>query len=135
MPFFFWGSQWSAATVRFDLIGIPGKPSFRAENMRCFGVYAVLALCIYGVPATAEERFERWSLERPGDLLFALSHSSGPFRSMIEPPTSELAFVCNQEEKYVAVLLIPLDGTFKSRQNSVPVVSSEEPKSNLMRRT
>ena len=36
--------------------------------------------------------------------------------------TSELAFVCNQEEKYVAVLLLPLDGTFKSRQNSVPVV-------------
>ena len=27
-----------------------------------------------------------------------------------------------QEEKYVAVLLIPLDGTFKNRQNSIPVV-------------
>jgi hypothetical protein len=36
--------------------------------------------------------------------------------------TSELAFVCNQEEKYVAVLLIPLDGTFKNRQNSISVV-------------
>src|SRR6202040_4441253 len=36
--------------------------------------------------------------------------------------TSELAFLCNQEEKYVAVLLIPLDGTFKNRQNSIPVV-------------
>jgi len=36
--------------------------------------------------------------------------------------TSELAFVCNQEEKYVAVLLIPLDGTFKNRQNLIPVV-------------
>ena len=89
--------------------------------MRCFGVYAVLALCIYGVPATAEERFERWSLERPGDFIFALS-----FKRSISfddrTATSELAFVCNQEEKYVAVLLIPLDGTFKSRQNSVPVV-------------
>jgi hypothetical protein len=30
--------------------------------------------------------------------------------------------ICNQEEKYVAVLLIPLDGTFKNRQNSIPVV-------------
>ena len=36
--------------------------------------------------------------------------------------TSELAFVCNQEEKYVAVLLMPLDGTFKNRQNSISVV-------------
>ena len=85
--------------------------------MRRFGLYAALALCIYGLPATAEERFERWSLERPGDFIFALS-----FKRSISfddrTATSELAFVCNQEEKYVAVLLIPLDGTFKSRQNS-----------------
>ena len=89
--------------------------------MRRFGLYAALALCIYGLPATAEERFERWSLEQPRDFIFALS-----FKRSISfddrAATSELAFVCNQEEKYVAVLLIPLDGTFKSRQNSVPVV-------------
>ena len=36
--------------------------------------------------------------------------------------TSELAFVCNQGEKYVAVLLIPLDGTFKNRHEVIPVV-------------
>ena len=35
--------------------------------------------------------------------------------------TSELAFVCNQEEKYTAVLLIPLDGTFTNRQKATPV--------------
>jgi hypothetical protein len=35
--------------------------------------------------------------------------------------TSELAFLCNQEEKYVAVLLIPLDGTFTSRHKATPV--------------
>ena len=89
--------------------------------MRRFGLYATLALCIYGLPATAEERFERWSLEQPGDFVFALS-----FKRSISfddrTATSELAFVCNQEEKYVAVLLIPLDGTFKNRQNSIPVV-------------
>ena len=89
--------------------------------MRRFGLYAALALCIYGLPATAEERFERWSLEQPGDFIFALS-----FKRSISfddrTATSELAFVCNQEEKYVAVLLIPLDGTFKNRQNSISVV-------------
>ena len=73
------------------------------------------------MPATAEERFERWSLEQPGHFIFALS-----FKRSISfddrTATSELAFVCNQEEKYVAVLLIPLDGTFKNRQNSIPVV-------------
>jgi hypothetical protein len=89
--------------------------------MRRFGLYAALAMCVHGLPATAEERFERWSLEQPGDFIFALS-----FKRSISfddrTATSELAFVCNQEEKYVAVLLIPLDGTFKNRQNSIPVV-------------
>jgi hypothetical protein len=88
--------------------------------MRRFGLYAALALCVWGLPATAEERFERWSLEQPGDFIFALS-----FKRSISfddrTATSELAFVCNQEEKYVAVLLIPLDGTFKSRQQTISV--------------
>jgi hypothetical protein len=89
--------------------------------MRRFGLYAALALCgVCGLPATAEERFERWSLEQPGDFIFALS-----FKRSISfddrTATSELAFVCNQEEKYVAVLLIPLDGTFKSRQQTISV--------------
>ena len=90
--------------------------------MRRFGLYAAFALCIYGLPATAaSERFEQWSLEQPGDFIFVLS-----FKRSISfddrTATSELAFVCNQEEKYAAVLLIPLDGTFKNRQNSIPVV-------------
>src|ERR1700719_53114 len=89
--------------------------------MRRFGLYAALALCIYGLPATAEERFERWSLEQPGGFIFALS-SKRVISFDDRTATSELAFVCNQEEKYVAVLLIPLDGTFKSGQNSIPVV-------------
>ena len=33
-----------------------------------------------------------------------------------------LAFVCNEKEKYVAVLLIPLDGTLLNRQNSTSVL-------------
>ena len=105
--------------------------------MHRFGLYAALALCIYGLSATAEERFEQWSLEQPGDFIFALS-----FKRSISfddrTATSELAFVCNQEEKYVAVLLIPLDGTFKSRQNSIPVaiqkIEEQSDASDLMQR-
>ncbi len=90
--------------------------------MRRLGLYAALALCVCGLPATAaSERFERWSLDQPGDFIFALSSKrTNSFDD--RTATSELAFVCNQENKYVAVLLIPLDGTFANRQNSVPVM-------------
>ena len=105
--------------------------------MRRFGLYAALAMCIYGLPATAEERFERWSLEQPGDFIFALS-----FKRSISfddrTATSELAFLCNQEEKYVAVLLIPLDGTFNSRQKlfllSIQKIEEQSDTSDLMQR-
>ena len=120
-PFFFWRSQRSRVAVRFDLVGI-GMPSLRTESMRRrFGLYAAFSLCVFGIPATAaSERFERWSLEQPGDFILALS-----FKRSISfddrTATSELAFVCNQEEKYVAVLLIPLDRTFTSRHKATPV--------------
>ena len=89
--------------------------------MHRFGLYAALALCVCGLPATsAAERFRQWSLDQPGDFIFALS-----FKRSISfddrTATSEIAFVCNQENKYVAVLLIPLDGTFTSRQKAIPV--------------
>jgi hypothetical protein len=89
--------------------------------MRRLGLYAALALAVYGLPATAAERFGEWSLEQPGDFVFALSFKRS-LSSDDRTATSELAFVCNQEEKYVVVLLIPLDGTFQNRQNSLPVV-------------
>jgi len=85
------------------------QTAFWIKTMCRSGLYAALAMCVYGLPATAEERFERWSLEQPGGFIFALS-----FKRSISfddrTATSEFAFICNQEEKYVAVLLIPLDG-------------------------
>jgi hypothetical protein len=89
--------------------------------MRRLGLYVALALAVYGLPATAAERFGQWSLEQPGDFVSALTFKrSISFDDRIA--TSELAFVCNQENIYLAVLLIPLDGTFKNRQKSLPVV-------------
>jgi len=106
--------------------------------MRRFGLYAALALCVCGLPATAaSERFEQWSLEQPGDFIVALS-----FKWTISfddrTATSELAFVCHQENKYVAVLLIPLDGTFTSRQKVIAVtiqkMGEQSDPSDLMQR-
>ena len=106
--------------------------------MRRFGLYAALALCVCGLPATAAaERFEQWSLDQPGDFIFALS-SKRTISFDDRTATSELAFVCNQENKYVAVLLIPLDGTFTSRREVIPVAiqktGEQSDSSDLMQR-
>ena len=89
--------------------------------MRRSVLYAAVTLSVCGLSATpAAERFGQWSLEQPEDFIFALS-----FKRSISfddrAATSELAFVCNQENKYVAVMLIPLDGTFASRREVIPV--------------
>ena len=106
--------------------------------MHRFGLCAALALCVCGLPATAAaERFGQWSLDQPGDFIFALS-----FKRSISfddrAATSELAFVCNQENKYVAVLLIPVDGTFTSRHEVIPVaiqkMGEQSDSSDLMQR-
>jgi hypothetical protein len=85
----------------------------------------------------AAERFGQWSLEQPDDFVFALSFKRP---SLFDDRTaaSQLAFVCNQEKKDVAVLLIPLDGTFTSRQAAIPVAVQKTDKhsdqSDLMQR-
>jgi hypothetical protein len=85
--------------------------------MRRLGLYAALALAVYGLPATAAERFGQWSLEQPGDFVFALSFKRS-LSSDDRTATSELAFVCNQEEKYVVVPLIQKPAKFASRCDS-----------------
>ena len=62
--------------------------------MRRLGLYAALALAVYGLPATAAERFGQWSLEQPGDFVFALSFKRS-LSSDDRTATSELAFVLN----------------------------------------
>jgi hypothetical protein len=108
------------------------------ESMRLFALYAAVILSVCGLSASlAAERFGKWSLEQPEDFVFALSFK----RSILSDgrtATSELAFVCNQENKYVAVLLIPFDGTFKSRQRTISVAiqkaKEQSDQSDLMQR-
>ena len=51
---------------------------------------------------------------------------------------SQLAFICNQEKKDVAVLLIPLDRIFVSRHEAIPVavqkIEEKSDQSDLMQR-
>jgi hypothetical protein len=106
--------------------------------MRRSSLYAAVALCVCGLSVSlAAERFGKWSLEQPEDFVFALS-----FKRSIsfddDTATSQLAFVCNQEKKDVAVLLMPLDGTFTSRHEATPVairkIKEKSDQSDLMQR-
>jgi hypothetical protein len=108
------------------------------ESMRRFGLYAAVILYVCGLSAAqAAERFGQWSLEQPEDFIFALSFK----RSVLfdeRTGASELAFVCNQEKKDVAVLLKPLDGTFASRHEAIAVaiqkIEEQSNQSDLMQR-
>ena len=82
---------------------------------------------------SAQEAF----LEQAEDFIFALSFKrSVLFDERTRAP--ELAFVCNQEKKDVAVLLIPLDGTFARRHEAILVaiqkIEEQSNQSDLMQR-
>jgi hypothetical protein len=95
--------------------------AFGWKSMRLFGLCAAVILCACSLSATqAAEHFGQWSLEQPEDFTFALSFRRSPlFDDRSE--ASQLAFICNQERKDVAVLLIPRDHTFSSRHRAIPV--------------
>ena len=123
--------------VRFD--SQPHRyPSIRMESMRRFGLYAAVILCVCGLSASqAAERFGQWSLEQPDDFIFALSSKRSTL-SNDRTAASQLAFICNQEKKDVAVLLIPLDRIFVSRHEAIPVavqkIEEKFDQSDLMQR-
>ena len=88
-----------------------------------FLFYPALALnfCVFG--ANAAERYGEWLLEQPRSSVLTLSFKqSAPFDDKIA--TSELGFICDQRDnsKNVAVILIPLDGTFKNERGAIPVL-------------
>jgi hypothetical protein len=87
--------------------------------MRGIVLYAVLWLYVGCIPATAGERYQQWLLEPQGEGIIAFSFRSNSSEDKIA--TSELAFVCNQESKYVGVMLMPSQGTFKNQQDIIPV--------------
>ena len=91
------------------------------EAMRIVAFYAAIIVWACELSAAhAAERFGQWSLEQPEDFVFALSFKR-PILFDDRTAASQLAFVCNQERKDVAVLLLPLDGAFTSRYEAILV--------------
>ena len=85
-------------------------------NKTCFVFSSTLALtfCVFG--ANAAERYGEWLLEQPRSSVLTLSFKqSAPLDDKMT--TSELGFICDQRDssKNIAVILIPLDGTFKNK--------------------
>ena len=123
------------SAVKFELSRIAAQAF--GESMRLFAVYAAAILCVCGLSAAlAAERFGQWSLEQPDDFVFALSFKR-PILFVDRTAASQLAFVCNQEKKDVAVLM-PLDRTSASRHEAIPVairkIEEKSDQSDLMQR-
>jgi hypothetical protein len=81
---------------------------------------SALALCCLATSVTAGERFGQWSLEfqQEGVVTLKLKPSVSPSGGFQAP---EVAFVCNQESKYVVVIVAPSPGTFQNQQERVSV--------------
>ena len=90
------------------------------QRMRRYLSYSAFALCCLGSQVIAAERFGQWSLEFQEEGVVALklkpsAWSDGGFGA------PELAFICNQESKYVVVIVAPSPGTFRNQQETVSV--------------
>jgi hypothetical protein len=80
-----------------------------------------LALCFAWVPIGAAEKYGEWSLEQPKSAIFTLSFKRS-IRVGDKIGTSELGFICDQQNKFVRAILIPVDGTYQNHQAVIPVV-------------
>ena len=88
--------------------------------MRRYVPYSAFALCCLGTSVTAGERFGQWSLEFQEEGVVALKLK--PSISLDDGfGAPEVAFVCNQESRYVVVMIAPRPGTFQNQQETVSV--------------
>ena len=90
------------------------------QFMRRYVPYSALALCCLATSATAGERFGQWSLEfqEEGVVALKLKPTASPDDGFGAP---EVAFVCNQESRYVVAIIAPSPGTFRNQQETVSV--------------
>jgi hypothetical protein len=66
--------------------------------MRRFGLYAALALCVCGLPATAADQYGQWSLERLHSNVVTLTYTQSIPRDDNDVRTAELGFICIQKK-------------------------------------
>jgi hypothetical protein len=90
--------------------------------MRCFVLCAAVILCVLRLSLSqASERFGQWSLEQPEDFVFALLFERA---SLFDDntPGSRLAFICSQQKKDVAVVML-FDGVSATRHDEAVSVA------------
>jgi hypothetical protein len=86
-----------------------------------FLLCTAVALYFSVLTATAADRYGEWLLEQPRSSVLTLSFKEAvPLNNKFA--TSELGFICDQNDKSIGLILIPVDGTFESRQGLIPVL-------------
>jgi hypothetical protein len=106
-----------------DVAGRANTHPSDGVNMVRFLLYTALALNFSAPAVTAADRYGGWLLEQPRSFVLTLSFKqSVQLNNKIR--TLELGFICDQRKnsKSVGVILIPLDGTFQSDQDVIPVL-------------
>ena len=92
--------------------------------MRRFGLYAALALCVCGLPATAADQYGQWSLERLHSNVVTLTYTQSIPRDDNDVGTAELGFICIQKDgsKTFGATLLPSEGGYENAQDEVTVL-------------
>jgi hypothetical protein len=86
-----------------------------------FLLCTAVALYFSILTPTAADRYGEWLLEQPRSSVLTLSFKQAvPLNNKFT--TSELGFICDQKDKSIGVILIPVDGTFENRQRVIPVL-------------
>jgi hypothetical protein len=97
--------------------------------MRRFLLSTAVVLYLSVPAAIAAARYGEWLLEQPRSSVLTLTFKQSASLDN-KVATSELGFVCDQEDKsgIVGAVLIPFDGTFEYRQNVIPVLFQKNSK-------
>jgi hypothetical protein len=99
--------------------------AFGYQSMRRFGLYAALALCVCGLPATAADQYGQWSLEQLHSNVVTLTYTQSIPRDDNDVRTAELGFICIQKDDSrttFGATLLPSEGGYENAQDEVTVL-------------
>jgi hypothetical protein len=98
--------------------------AFWIKRMRRSGLYAALALCVYGLPATAADQYGQWSLERLHSNVVTLTYTQSIPRDDNDVVTAELGFICIRKDgpRTFGATLLPSEGGYENAQGEVTVL-------------
>ena len=100
------------------------QTAFWIKNMRRSGLYAALALCVFGIPATAADQYGQWSLERLHSNVVTVTYTQSIPRDDNDVVTAELGLIYIQKDKSrtFGATLLPSEGGYENAQGEVTVL-------------